>query len=148
MSILQEFKTFAMRGNVVDLAVGVIMGAAFGKIVSSLVGDVLMPPIGKLMGNVNFTDLYFSLDHSKTEGIHSLAKAKETGAAIIAYGAFLQSVIDFLIVAFCIFLLVKAINAVKLVPVPEQSEKECPYCLSRIPLRATKCAHCTSTLPS
>jgi large conductance mechanosensitive channel len=148
MSILQEFKTFAMRGNVVDLAIGVIMGAAFGRIVSSLVGDMLMPPIGKLMGNVNFRDLYVSLDHSKTAGIHSLAKAKETGAAVIAYGSFLQTVIDFFIVALCIFLLVKAINAMKLVPPAEATEKECPYCLSKIPLRATKCAHCTSVLPT
>src|SRR3989449_11404211 len=93
--LYEEFKAFIRRGNVVDLAVGVIMGAAFGKIVSSLVGDLLMPSIGKLMGNVNFTDLYVSLDMSKTQGIDSLAKAKETGAAVIAYGSFLQTVIDF-----------------------------------------------------
>ena len=145
MGVVREFKEFAMRGNVVDLAVGLIIGAAFGKIVSSLVGDIIMPPIGKLMGNVNFSDLFISLEPAKTAGISSLAKAKETGAAIIAYGAFLNTIIDFVIVAFCIFLLVKAMN--KLQKAPESgpvTTKECPLCLSTIPLKATRCAHCTS----
>src|SRR5688500_6245499 len=110
MGMLKEFKEVAVRGNVVDLAVGLIIGAAFGKIVSSLVGDVIMPPIGKLMGGVNFIDLFISLDPEKTAGISSLAQAKEAGAAVIAYGSFLSTVIDFVIVAFCIFLLIKAIN--------------------------------------
>ena len=113
MSVIKEFKEFALKGNVVDLAVGVIIGAAFGKIVSSMVNDVVMPPIGKLMGGVNFSDLFISLDAAKTQGIHSLAKAKETGAAIIAYGSFVNTVIDFTIVAFCIFLVIKGINAMK-----------------------------------
>ena len=102
-----------MRGKVVDLAVGVIIGAAFGKIVTSAVKDVIMPPIGKAMGNVNFGDLFISLDAAKTQGITSLAKAQETGAAIIAYGSFLNTVIDFTIVAFCIFMVVKLMNSMK-----------------------------------
>ncbi|CAN5360209.1 large conductance mechanosensitive channel protein MscL [soil metagenome] len=150
MGMLKEFKEFAMRGNVVDLAVGLIIGAAFGKIVSSLVGDVLMPPIGKLMGNVNFGDLFISLEPAKTAGITSLAKARETGAAIIAYGTFLNSIIDFVIVAFCVFLLVKAMNRMnKLKKAPESgpaTSKDCPFCISTIPFKATRCAHCTSEL--
>ena len=145
MGMLKEFKEFAMRGNVVDLAVGIIIGAAFGKIVSSLVGDVIMPPIGKLMGGVNFSDLFISLDPEKTAGISSLAKAKEAGAAVIAYGAFINTVIDFVIVAFCIFLLVKAMNRMKKPPEAGPSTtKECPLCLSTIPVKATRCAHCTA----
>src|SRR5512138_599702 len=100
MSLLKEFKEFAIKGNAMDLAVGIIIGAAFGKIVSSLVSDVIMPPVGKLMGGVNFSDLFVSLDPQKTAGINSLAKAKETGAAVIAYGEFINTVIDFVIVAF------------------------------------------------
>lgn len=147
MGMLKEFKEFAMRGNVVDLAVGVIIGAAFGKIVSSLVGDVIMPPIGKLMGNVNFGDLFISLDPEKTAGITSLAKAKEAGAAVIAYGSFINTVLDFVIVAFCIFLLVKAINQLKKPPAAgPATTKECPFCISTIPIKATRCAHCTSEL--
>ena len=118
MSMLKEFKEFAMRGNVVDLAVGVIIGVAFGKIVTSVVNDIIMPPIGKLMGNVNFSDLFISLDPTKTQGITSLAKAKETGAAIIAYGSFINTVIDFAIVAFCVFMLVKAVNVLVKKPAP------------------------------
>jgi large conductance mechanosensitive channel len=149
MGILKEFKEFAMRGNVVDLAVGLIIGAAFGKIVSSLVGDIIMPPIGKLMGNVNFSDLFISLDPEKTAGIRSLARARETGAAVIAYGAFINTIIDFVIVAFCIFLLVKAINQMKKEPEPGPvTTRECPLCLSTIPLKATRCAYCTSELPA
>ena len=110
MGMMKEFKEFAMRGNVVDLAVGIIIGGSFGKIVTAMVGDVLMPPIGKLMGNVNFGDMFISLDPEKTAGITSLVKAKETGAALIAYGAFINTVIDFVIVAFCIFLIVKLMN--------------------------------------
>jgi len=147
MGMLKEFKGFAMRGNVVDLAVGIIIGAAFGKIVTSMVGDVLMPPIGKAMGNVDFSNLFISLDPKKTEGITSLAKAKETGAALIAYGSFINTVIDFVIVAFCIFMVIKVMNRMK-----KSSEagpattKECPQCLSTIPIKASRCAHCTSEL--
>jgi large conductance mechanosensitive channel len=118
MSMIKEFKEFAMRGNVVDLAVGVIIGAAFGKIVTSVVNDIIMPPIGKLMGNVNFSDLFISLDPAKTQGITSLVKAKEAGAAVIAYGAFINTVIDFIIVAFCIFMVVKGMNTLKKKPAP------------------------------
>ena len=147
MGMLKEFKEFAMRGNVVDLAVGIIIGAAFGKIVSSLVGDIIMPPIGKMMGGVNFTDLFISLDPEKTAGISSLAQAKEAGAAVIAYGAFISTVIDFVIVAFCIFLLVKAMNRMKKPPeTGPATTKECPLCLSTIPVKATRCAHCTSAV--
>ncbi len=145
MGMIKEFKEFAMRGNVVDLAVGIIIGGAFGKIVSSLVGDVIMPPIGKLMGNVNFADLFISLDPEKTRGINSLSRARETGAAIIAYGQCINTVIDFIIVAFCIFMLIKAMNTLRKPPEPgPATTKECPLCLSTIPLKATRCAHCTS----
>lgn len=118
--MIKEFKEFAMRGNVVDLAVGVVIGAAFGKIVTSMVNDVLMPPIGKMMGGVNFGDLFINLDPSKLakDGsvIKSLAQAKEAGAAVIAYGSFINTLIDFTIVAFCIFLVVKAMNSMKKKP--------------------------------
>ena len=117
MSLIKEFKEFAMKGNVVDLAVAVIIGGAFGKIVTSVVNDIIMPPIGKLMGGVNFSDLFINLDPSKLakDGsvIKSLAQAKEAGAAVIAYGSFINTVIDFTIVAFCIFMIVKAMNYLK-----------------------------------
>ena len=120
MSIIKEFKEFAMKGNVVDLAVGVIIGVAFGKVVTSVVNDIIMPPIGKAMGGVNFTDLFLNLDPSKLakDGsvIKSLAQAKEAGAAVIAYGSFINTVIDFTIVAFCIFMIVKAMNYLKQKP--------------------------------
>jgi large conductance mechanosensitive channel len=112
MGMLQEFKAFAMRGNVVDMAVGIIIGGAFGKIVSSLVSDVIMPPIGKLMGGVNFSDLFISLDSSKGS-FDSLAKAKEAGIAVIAYGQFINVIIDFIIVAFAIFMMIKLMNKLK-----------------------------------
>ncbi len=148
MGMLNEFKQFAVRGNVVDLAVGIIIGGAFGKIVSSVVGDVIMPPIGKLMGNVNFSDLFISLDPAKTAGITSLAKAKETGAAVIAYGLCINTVIDFIIVAFCVFLLIKAVNRLKKAPAAgPATTKECPFCLSTVPLKASRCAYCTQVLP-
>src|SRR5258705_9312439 len=117
MGMLKEFKEFAMRGNVVDLAVGVIIGAAFGKIVTSVVNDILMPPIGKAMGGVNFSDLFISLDSAKGP-FTSLKAAKDAGAAVIAYGSFINTVIDFVIVAFCIFLMVKGINSLKRKPAP------------------------------
>jgi large conductance mechanosensitive channel len=122
MSMIKEFKEFAMKGNVVDLAVAVIIGGAFGKIVTSVVNDIIMPPIGKLMGGVNFSDLFINLDPSKLakdgSPIKSLAQAKEAGAAVIAYGSFINTVIDFTIVAFCIFMIVKAMNSLKKKPVP------------------------------
>jgi len=145
--MMKEFKEFAAKGNVVDLAVGIIIGAAFGKIVTSMVGDIVMPPLGKALGNVNFSDLFFSLDPAKTQGITSLAKARESGAAIIAYGQFINNVIDFLIVAFCIFIMVKSINALKRPKAEaEPVVKDCPFCLISIPIKATRCGHCTSQL--
>lgn len=127
MGLIKEFKEFAMRGNVVDMAVGIIIGAAFGKIVTSMVNDIIMPPIGKAMGGVNFTDLFVSLDTTKTQGITSLTKAKETGAAVVAYGSFINTVIDFTIVAFCIFMIIKVMNTLKKpapVPAPEATKEE------------------------
>jgi large conductance mechanosensitive channel len=122
MGMLKEFKEFAMKGNVIDMAVGVIIGAAFGKIIGSLVADVIMPPIGKVMGGVDFKDLFVNLDPAKLtkagSAVKSLADAKEAGAAVIAYGQFINTAIDFLIVAFCIFAVVKAINTLKRKPVP------------------------------
>lgn len=147
MSLLKEFKEFAMKGNVLDMAVGVILGAAFGKIISCLVNDVLMPPIGQLLGGVNFSDLFVLLDKSKGE-FTSLAKAREAGAPVIAYGQFINTVLDFLIVAFCVFLAIKAISSLKRrqipAPTPAPTTKNCPFCCSAIAIRATRCPHCTS----
>jgi len=143
MALLKEFKEFAARGNVVDLAVAVIMGGAFGKIISSLVNDVIMPPIGLLLGNVNFGDLFVSLSGSYA----TLAEAKKAGAPTINYGIFVQAVIDFLIVAFVVFVLVKQINRLKKVEAPTPpSTRDCPFCISPIPLKATRCPNCTSEL--
>jgi large conductance mechanosensitive channel len=140
--MFKEFKEFAMRGNVLDMAIGIIIGAAFGKIVSSFVTDILMPPIGLLLGKVDFSNLYVNLTG---QVFPSLAEAKAAGAATINYGQFINIVIDFLIVAFVIFLMVKGINRLKREPVPaEPTTKECPRCLSIIPIKATRCAHCTS----
>jgi large conductance mechanosensitive channel len=140
--MLKEFKEFVMRGNVLDMAVGIIIGAAFGKIVSSLVGDVLMPPIGLILGQVNFSDLFLNLASTPYP---TLAAAKAAGAATINYGAFIQIVIDFVIVAAVIFILVRQVNRLKReAPAPPPSSKTCPYCISSIPLKATRCPCCTS----
>ena len=143
-----EFKAFVVRGNVIDLAVAVIIGAAFGKIVSSLVEGVLMPPIGRLLGNVDFSSLFYVLDHSK--GVPaSLAEAKAKGVPVIAYGAFINDVINFVIIAFVVFLLVKMVNQARDTrkhPAAAPTTKECPYCLSAIPIKAIRCAHCTIDL--
>ena len=145
--MFKEFKEFAMRGNVLDMAVGIIIGAAFGKIVSSMVDDVLMPPIGKLMGNMDFSNLFVSLSGQHYD---SVAAAKAAGAATLNYGLFLNSVINFVIVAFAIFLLVKQVNRLqKPAPAPAPAPpatKDCPHCLSAIPVKATRCPHCTSQL--
>jgi len=145
MGMVKEFKEFAMRGNVVDMAVGIIIGGAFGKIVSSMVNDVLMPPIGKAMGGVNFSDLFIVLGSGDYP---SLKAAKDAGVAVIAYGQFINVVIDFIIVAFCIFMLVKGMNALKKKPAPAPAAapttKECPRCCSTIPIKATRCPNCTS----
>jgi len=144
----QEFREFIARGNVMDLAVAVIIGAAFGKIVTSLVEGMLMPPIGFLLNRVDFSSLFYVLDRSK--GLPaSLADAKGKGIPVIAYGAFVNDVINFLIIAFVIFLLVKGVNRLKSkqeVPPGEPTTKTCPYCLSTIPVKATRCAHCTVDL--
>lgn len=144
MSMLQEFKKFAMRGNVLDLAVGVVIGAAFGKIVASLVADVIMPPIGLLLGGVNFSNLFINLSGGEYK---TLAEAKEAGAATINIGVFINTIIDFAIIAFAIFLLVKQINRLMPAPPPPAaSTKECTFCFSAIPIKATRCPQCTSQL--
>src|SRR5947207_3882993 len=139
----KEFKEFAMRGNVVDLAVGVIIGAAFGKIVTSVVEDLLMPPIGRLIGNLDFSNLYVPLSDKITPGL-ALADAKKLGP-VFAYGNFITVTLNFLIVAFCIFLLVKAVNALHQKEQPA-TKKDCPFCATSIPLKAARCPHCTSLL--
>jgi len=144
MRIIQEFKEFAARGNVVDLAVGLIMGAAFGKVVSSLVADMLMPPIGRLMGNIDFSNLFVNLSDTPAA---SLAEAKNLGLATINYGVFINAIIDFLIVSLAVFFLVKVVNRLRAAPKAAPTTKECPFCRSAIPLTAVKCGHCTSDLP-
>lgn len=142
--MFKEFKEFAMRGNVVDMAVGVIIGAAFGKIISSLVSDVLMPPIGVLMGGVDFSNLFLNLGGT---AYTSLAEAQKASAPTLNYGVFLNTVIDFVIVAFVIFLLVKQMNRLKKeAPAAAPTTKDCPQCAMTIPLAAKRCGHCTATL--
>jgi large conductance mechanosensitive channel len=148
--MLKEFKEFAMRGNVVDMAVGIIIGGAFGTIVKSLVADVLMPPLGLLIGGVDFADFFLVLKAGAKAGPYaSLADAQAAGAVTMNYGVFVNSVISFLIVAFAVFLLIKAINRLRReeeAPAPEPTTKECPYCFSTIPIKATRCPNCTSEL--
>ncbi len=143
--MLKEFKEFAMRGNVLDLAVGLIIGAAFGKIITSFVSDIIMPPIGLLLGKVNFSELYFNLSG---QSYPSLAAAQEAGAPTINYGIFLSSIIDFVIVAFVIFLIIRAVNkwTVKPAPAAAPTTRECPFCATTIPVKATRCPACTSQL--
>ena len=148
MGLIKEFKEFAVKGNVIDMAVGIIIGAAFGKIVTSLVNDVVMPPIGRLLGRVDFSNLFISLSGGDYK---TLAEAKAAGAATLNYGMFINTVIDFLIVAFVIFMVIKQINRLKRQPAPTPgpvTTKECPFCLSVIPIKATRCPHCTSELKS
>ena len=148
--MLKEFREFAMRGNVVDMAVGIIIGAAFGAIVKSVVDDVIMPPIGLLLGNVDFSNLFVTLKEGAAAGPYAtLELARKAGAVTLNYGAFFNTIVSFVIVAFSVFLLVKGMNKLK-----RQQEaapaapttKECPHCLSSIPIKAKKCAHCTSQL--
>jgi large conductance mechanosensitive channel len=141
--MLEEFKKFALRGNVIDLAVGVIIGTAFGKIVSSLVSDIIMPPLGLLLGKVDFSNLFISLSGQKYA---SLADAQAAGAATLNYGLFINNIINFIILAFVIFLMIRAINrlTVKKEQVEEVTTRECPHCLSSIPKKATRCPQCTS----
>jgi large conductance mechanosensitive channel len=146
--MFKEFKEFAMRGNVVDMAVGIIIGAAFGTIVKSLVADIIMPPIGLLLGNVDFSNLFIVLKEGTTAGpFAALADAQKAGAVTINYGMFINTIISFLIVAFAIFLLIRGLNKLKReeeAPEEEPTTKDCPHCLSAIPIEATRCAFCTS----
>ncbi len=149
MSVVKEFKEFAMKGNVVDLAVGVIIGAAFGKIVTSFTDDILMPPLGALTTTggkaLNFTDQFITLDGKSYD---SLALAKQAGAPVLAYGSFLNTIIQFLILAFAVFLMVRGINHLRsrMEPAPAESTKSCPYCISNIDIKAIRCPNCTSEL--
>lgn len=139
MSMIQEFKTFAMRGSVVDLAVGVIIGGAFGKIVSSLVNDVLMPPFGVLLGGVDFSNIVLTIKEATTSA----------PAVTMKWGVFINTMIDFIIVAFVIFMVIKAMNTLKKrepVPAPEPTERKCPECMMVIPIAAKRCGHCTAVL--
>ena len=146
--MFKEFKEFAMRGNVVDMAVGIIIGAAFGTIVKSLVSDVIMPPIGLLLGNVDFSNLFVVLKAGTTAGPYaSLADAQAAGAVTINYGFFINTIISFIIVAFAVFMIIKQMNRMKKeAPAAAPSTKECPFCLSAVPLKATRCPFCTSDL--
>ncbi len=142
--MLKEFKAFAMRGNVLDMAVGIIIGGAFGKIVSSMVNDLLMPPIGLLLGKVDFTTLFLSLDG---QSYPSIAAATEAGAPVFAYGSFLQATVDFVIIAFAVFLLVRQVNRWSAPPpAAAPALKDCPFCFSSISIKAKRCPQCTSNL--
>ncbi len=145
---LKEFREFAMRGNVVDMAVGIIIGAAFGAIVKSLVSDIIMPPIGLILGNVDFSNLFLVLkDGAAQAGPYaSLDLAQKAGAVTINYGLFLNSVVSFLIVAFAVFLLVRGLNRLKRQEEAAPTTRECPHCLSKVPIKAVRCAYCTSDL--
>jgi large conductance mechanosensitive channel len=149
--MLKDFKEFVMRGNVVDMAVGIVIGAAFGTIVKSFVDDVLMPPIGLLLGNVDFSNLFLTLkEGAKAAGPYaSLAAAKAAGAVTLNLGIFINTIISFIIIAFAVFLLIKGINRMKRekeAPPAEATTKECPFCFATIPIKATRCPHCTSQL--
>lgn len=154
---VKEFKTFAMRGNVIDLAVGVIIGGAFGQIVTSLVNDIVMPPIGRLLGGADFKDLFVRLGPvpDTVTDVHSLDQMKKAAVPVIAYGQFINVLLNFLIVAVCIFFMIKVINTLTRKNKAEEAQaaaaaspttKDCPYCLSSIPVAATRCGHCTSIL--
>jgi len=147
--MLKEFKEFALRGNVIDMAVGIVVGAAFGTIVKSLVADVIMPPVGLLLGGVDFANLFILLKPGSPAGPYAaLAEAQAAGAVTVNYGLFLNNVVSFVIVAFVMFLLIRGLNRLQKQEAPpaEPTTKECPYCLSTIPLKATRCPHCTSEL--
>ncbi|WP_136523808.1 large conductance mechanosensitive channel protein MscL [Geomonas ferrireducens] len=139
--MLEEFKKFALKGNVLDLAIAVVIGAAFGKIVSSFVADIITPPIGKLLGNMDFSSLFLNLSSTP---VRSVAEAKAAGVPVIAYGLFLNSIFDFIIIAFALFLVVRQINRMMPAPPPPVTTKECPHCCTMIPVKATRCPNCTS----
>ena len=145
--MLKEFREFAARGNVIDLAVGVIIGAAFGKIVTSAVNDLIMPPVGMALGGIDFADLFVALDGGSYP---SLEAAKAAAAPVVAYGQFINTIIEFLIVALAVFLMVRQINRLKTpAPTPATDDaRDCPFCVSRIPKKASRCPHCTSTVPA
>jgi large conductance mechanosensitive channel len=147
MGMIKEFKEFAVKGNVMDMAVGIIIGAAFGKIVSSFVADVMMPPIGLALGKVDFSNLFVSLSG---DVYPSLAEAKKAGAATLNYGVFLQAVLDFAIVAFAVFMMIRALNRLKRAEAPAPAAapttQDCSFCCTAIPIKATRCPHCTSQL--
>ena len=146
--MLKEFKEFAMKGNVIDMAVGIIIGAAFGTIIKSLVDDILMPPIGLLLGNVDFSNLFLIIKEGKVAGPYSsLAAAKASGAVSVNIGIFINTIISFLIVAFSVFLVIKNVNRMKKEPPPpDPATKDCPFCFTAIPVKATRCPNCTSEL--
>jgi large conductance mechanosensitive channel len=140
----KEFKEFIMRGNVMDMAVGIVIGAAFGKIVTSFVNDILMPPIGLLLGKMDFSNLFITLSG---DSFATLAEAQKAGAVVLKYGLFINTIIDFIIVALAIFLVIKQINRMKRAPAPEAATtRDCPFCFSAIPIKATRCPNCTSDL--
>jgi large conductance mechanosensitive channel len=143
--VLREFKEFIARGNVIDLAIAVVIGAAFGKIVTSLVEGVIMPPIGLALGNADFSNLFIDLSGKRPA---SLAEAQLQGLPVIAYGQFINDIINFLIIAFIIFLIVKAVNRLRAAPPPPPNTKDCPYCLTAIPLGAKRCAACCADQPA
>ncbi len=149
--MLKEFKEFAVKGNAIDLAVAVIIGAAFGGVVKSLVSDIIMPPIGLLVGNVDFSNLFLVLREGASHGPYlSVAEAGKAGAVTLNYGLFLNTLVDFVIVGFAVFLMVRSINRLKAGPEaeapPEPTTRECPHCMFAIPIRATRCAYCTSEI--
>ena len=150
MGMVKEFREFAVKGNVVDMAVGIIIGGAFGTVVKSLVDDVIMPPVGMLIGNVDFSELFITIRQGTVEGPYAtIAAAKEAGAVTMNVGLFVNAIISFLIVGFAVFLLVKSVNRLKReepAPPPAPTEKPCPHCAMAIPLAATRCPHCTSEL--
>jgi len=142
--MLEQFRQFIRRGNVVDLAVAVVIGAAFGEIVTSFVDDILMPPIGVALGNVDFSNLFINLSGKEYS---SVAVAKAAGAATLNYGIFINNILNFIIIAFAVFLLVRQINRMQTpAPAPAAATKDCPYCLTPVPVKAVKCAHCTSEI--
>lgn len=143
MSFKEDFKKFAMRGNVIDMAVGVIIGGAFGKIVGSFVNDIIMPPLGMAIGKMDFTNLFISLN---SQHYATLEAAKKAGAPVLAYGSFINAVLDFVILAFIIFVMVRQINKLNPPPAPKPDPRLCPYCRSEIADDATRCPHCTSQL--
>jgi large conductance mechanosensitive channel len=149
--MFKEFKEFAMRGNVIDMAVGIVIGAAFGTIVKSLVSDIIMPPIGLLLGKVDFSNLFAVLKQGEAVAgpYASLVDAQAAGAVTINYGVFIDTVISFIVIAFAIFMVIRGMNKLKKkeeAPPAEPTTKDCPYCLTSIPIKATRCPHCTSEL--